>query len=68
MMLAAELERLQQWFSAIDGGLTAFSGAVDSALVLFLTHWFLGDKASGVIGDSPSPKRIDPRTMEVTND
>ena len=53
------LGNLEAWFSPVDGSLTAFSGGVDSALVLFLSQRFLGDKGIGVIADSPSLKRRD---------
>ncbi|MCB1123012.1 MAG: ATP-dependent sacrificial sulfur transferase LarE [Verrucomicrobiae bacterium] len=53
------LGRLEAWFNPVEGSLTAFSGGVDSALVLFLSHRFLGEKGIGVIADSPSLKRRD---------
>ena len=53
------LGRLEAWFNSVEGSLTAFSGGVDSALVLFISHKFLGDKGIGVIADSPSLKRRD---------
>lgn len=53
------LGRLQAWFNPVAGSITAFSGGVDSALVLFLSHKFLGEKGIGVIADSPSLKRRD---------
>jgi len=53
------LTRLQAWFNPVEGSLTAFSGGVDSALVLFLSNKFLGEKGVGVIADSPSLKRRD---------
>jgi pyridinium-3,5-biscarboxylic acid mononucleotide sulfurtransferase len=53
------LGRLEAWFNPVGGSLTAFSGGVDSALVLFLSHKFLGEKGIGVIADSPSLKRKD---------
>jgi len=53
------IEKLEAWFQDLDGSLTAFSGGVDSALVLFLSHRFLGEKGVGVISDSPSLKRSD---------
>jgi uncharacterized protein len=53
------LGRLKAWFNPVEGSLTAFSGGVDSALVLFLSNRFLGEKAIGVIADSPSLKRRD---------
>jgi len=57
---------LEQWFHGKDGTLTAFSGGVDSALVLFLSRKFLGKKnALGCISDSPSLKRAD---LQVAKD
>lgn len=53
------LGRLMAWFNPVEGSLTAFSGGVDSALVLFLSHKFLGESGIGVIADSPSLKRRD---------
>ena len=55
------LGRLEAWFNPVEGSLTAFSGGVDSALVLYLSHRFLGDKGIGVTADSPSLKRRDLR-------
>ncbi|MEZ5277661.1 MAG: ATP-dependent sacrificial sulfur transferase LarE [Opitutaceae bacterium] len=52
-------DALEAWFSELKGSLTAFSGGVDSALVLFLSREFLGDRGIGVIADSPSLKRED---------
>lgn len=59
------LGRLEAWFNPVEGSLTAFSGGVDSALVLFLSHKFLGEKGIGVIADSPSLKR---RDLKVATD
>ncbi|MDQ8187945.1 ATP-dependent sacrificial sulfur transferase LarE [Pelagicoccus sp. SDUM812002] len=54
------LLELERWFGKIQGSLTAFSGGVDSALVLFLARRFLGKEgAIGCISDSPSLKRSD---------
>ena len=53
------LGRLEAWFNPVEGSLTAFSGGVDSALVLFLSQKYLGEKGIGVIADSPSLKRRD---------
>ncbi len=58
-MIQSLLSRLEAWFNPVDGTLTAFSGGVDSALVLYLSKHFLGDKGIGVIADSPSLKRSD---------
>lgn len=53
-------QNLRRWFAQIHGSLTAFSGGVDSALVLFLARQHLGrDQAVGCISDSPSLKRSD---------
>jgi len=59
MDISTSLQKLQHWFKDINGSLTAFSGGVDSSLVLYLSHYFLKDKAIGVIGNSPSLKRSD---------
>lgn len=53
------IEKLENWFSKIEASMVAFSGGVDSTLVLFLSKYFLNEKAIGVIGDSPSLKRKD---------
>lgn len=53
------IQRLENWFSPLSGSLTAFSGGVDSAVVLYLSKRFLGDRGIGVIADSPSLKRSD---------
>lgn len=53
------LKTIEAWFSGVEGSLTAFSGGVDSALVLYLSHRFLGEKGIGVVADSPSLKRSD---------
>lgn len=58
--LNATLETLDQWFQQIPGSLTAFSGGVDSALVIYLARKYLGkDRAIACISDSPSLKRSD---------
>jgi len=65
------IEKLKIWFENLDGSLTAFSGGVDSALVLFLSRRFLGRKGIGVISDSPSLKRSDlkiAREFSLTHD
>lgn len=52
-------EQLKAWFQPLTGSLTAFSGGVDSALVLYLSRRYLGANGVGVIADSPSLKRQD---------
>lgn len=58
-MDSAQLASLKTWFSTHPGTITAFSGGIDSALVLYLSHKFLGEKAIGCISISPSLKRRD---------
>ena len=58
-MIESLINRLEAWVQPVEGTLTAFSGGVDSALVLYLSKHFLGDKGIGVIADSPSLKRSD---------
>ncbi|MBK1878807.1 ATP-dependent sacrificial sulfur transferase LarE [Pelagicoccus mobilis] len=58
--ISSQLDRLSGWFTQIPGGLTAFSGGVDSALVIYLARKYLGkDHAIACISDSPSLKRAD---------
>ena len=53
-----QLSRLHDWMSSFDSALIAYSGGVDSALVLAAAHHVLGDRALGCIGVSPSyPER-----------
>lgn len=58
-MVDSLLSRLETWFKPVEGTLTAFSGGVDSALVLYLSKHFLSGRGIGVISDSPSLKRSD---------
>tara|TARA_B100000212_G_scaffold339142_1_gene316947 strand:- start:27 stop:836 length:810 start_codon:yes stop_codon:yes gene_type:complete len=58
-MNATLLKRLEAWFEPVEGSLTAFSGGIDSALVLYLSKRFLDQKGIGIIADSPSLKRAD---------
>lgn len=58
--LKPAFQQLEQWFSAVDGTITAFSGGIDSSLVLFLSRRFLPKhKAIGCISASPSLKQRD---------
>ena len=59
MSVVDDLEKLESWFSGISGTITAFSGGIDSTLVLFLSKKVLGDRALGCISISPSLKRDD---------
>jgi uncharacterized protein len=52
------LEKLRQWMGMFRAVIVAYSGGVDSALVLAMAHECLGDRALGCIGVSPSyPQR-----------
>jgi uncharacterized protein len=51
--LLSKINQLEAWFNKIPGSITAFSGGIDSSLVLFLARKFQGkDKAIGVISNS----------------
>ncbi len=53
-------EGLRRWFGECPFAVVALSGGVDSSLVSFLAHRFLGEHRNvSVISDSPSLKRSD---------
>ena len=55
-----KLEKLKQWFETREGAIVAFSGGIDSSLVLFLAREFQGRaQAIGVISRSESLKTKD---------
>lgn len=55
-----KLNQLEAWFGQRSGSIVAFSGGIDSTLVLFLARHFQGkDKAIGVISNSESLKAKD---------
>jgi len=55
-----KLEDLERWFVDVPGSIVAFSGGVDSSLVLYLARKWQGkDRAIGVISRSESLKRKD---------
>ena len=55
-----KLEALEKWFVERKGSIVAFSGGIDSSLVLFLARKFQGkDGAIGVISNSESLKSKD---------
>lgn len=59
------LQRLLDWMKERQTVLVAYSGGVDSALVLAAAHQALGEKALGCIGVSPSyPEREFKGAME----
>jgi len=58
--LQNKIELLEQWFSKRKGSIVAFSGGIDSTLVLFLARKFQGKQnAIGVISNSESLKSKD---------
>jgi len=55
-----KLLKLENWFKEQPGSIVAFSGGIDSSLLLFLARRFQGRKAAiGVISNSESLKRKD---------
>jgi uncharacterized protein len=58
--LQDKLQLLEQWYSKRKGSIVAFSGGIDSTLVLFLARKFQGkENAIGVISNSESLKSRD---------
>ena len=58
-LIVKKLKKLEDWFLDIPGTITAFSGGIDSTLVLFLSKKIIGEKALGCISISPSLKQSD---------
>ena len=58
-MIEEKIKGLEGWFAGHQGSITAFSGGIDSALVLYISHLFLGERAIGCISISASLKRQD---------
>ena len=59
-IIAEKLGLLEKWFSERKGSIVAFSGGVDSSLVLFLARKFQGrEQVIGVISNSESLKNKD---------
>ena len=58
--LQEKLNRLEHWFGQRKGSIVAFSGGIDSTLVLYLARKFQGkENAIGVISNSESLKNKD---------
>jgi uncharacterized protein len=58
--LTVKLNQLEEWFINRKGSIVAFSGGIDSALVLFLSRKFQGkENTVGVISNSESLKSRD---------
>lgn len=58
--LQHKLRQLERWFAKREGSIVAFSGGIDSTLVLFLARKFQGREAAiGVISNSESLKSKD---------
>lgn len=58
--IQARLHQLEAWFSKRKGSIVAFSGGIDSTLVLYLARKFQGkERAIGVISNSESLKSKD---------
>lgn len=54
------IQKLEKWFSQYKGSIVAFSGGIDSTLVLYLARKFQGkENAIGVISNSESLKQKD---------
>ena len=58
-MIGKEVNKLSKWFLQFPGTITAFSGGIDSSLVLFLSKKFLSHTTIACISNSESLKRSD---------
>jgi len=55
---SARVAELRRGLAALDGVAVAFSGGVDSSVLLHAAHAALGERAVGIVADSPSlPRR-----------
>lgn len=57
--MSEKLENLKNWFKNHKGTVTAFSGGVDSSLVLYVSKLVLRENAVGLISNSESLKKKD---------
>lgn len=58
-MVQNYLDKLERWYKKRGQTITAFSGGIDSSLVLYLSHHFLRNKGIGCISASASLKQKD---------
>lgn len=64
--LQQKITQLEDWFRQRKGSIVAFSGGIDSSLVLYLARKFQGrEKAIGVISNSESLKTRDYELAQV---
>ncbi|MGY8656136.1 MAG: ATP-dependent sacrificial sulfur transferase LarE [Verrucomicrobiia bacterium] len=67
-MLSSKLEKLRELLASFDSCMVAYSGGVDSALLAYLAHKTLGDRAIAAIADSPSlPRREFTEAVALAN-
>ena len=62
--LGLKYEKLKEMIKRLDSAIVAFSGGIDSALVLKVAHDALGDRAVAVTADSPSLPRTELQETE----
>ena len=58
-MLYEKTQKLQKWFSHMESVLVAFSGGIDSTLVLKMAYDQLGQNAIAVTAVSPTFPKIE---------
>lgn len=58
-MFENKISVLEDWYLKFEGTITAFSGGVDSSLVLYLSNRFLPESSIACISNSESLKRAD---------
>ena len=67
--ISEKYEKIRHTICSLGRAIVAFSGGVDSALVLKLAHESLGDNAIGITADSPSvPRREIEEARKIAKD